>query len=123
MKVCVSSLFCKERGKVDRRGPTLGTVHQEAEVIWVDVQPHLLIQQGGGFLLGEGELLGADLVELSCCPETPQRQLWVGATGENEVDVLGKVLHEEGHRVVTDILGYELVIVEHQYHSLRRLGE
>ena len=51
MKACLSSLCRKERGEVDPRGPTLGAVHQEEEeeeVTGVDVQPHLLVQQGGG---------------------------------------------------------------------------
>src|SRR5215218_6596133 len=113
----------RERGEVEPRGPTLGAVHQKAEVIVVDVQPHLLVQQGGGLLLGESELLGADLGYLSPCPETPQRQLWVRTAREDEVDVVGEVLYEEGYRRESIVLDYELVVIEHHYHPLRPLGQ
>ena len=112
-----------EGGEVDPRGPPFGTLQQHREVIRADVQPHLLVQQAGGFLLGEGELLGADLVHLSPGPEPPQWQRRVGAAGDDEVDVLGEMLHEEGHRLVRVLLGYELVVIEHHDDPMGQLGE
>ena len=56
-------------------------------------------------------------------PEPPQWQRRVGAARDDEVDVLGEVLHEEGNRLVGVLLGYELVVVEHQYNPMGQLGE
>ncbi len=39
------------------------------------------------------------------------------------MNVLGEVLHEEGHRLVSVLLGYELVVVEHHYNLIGQLGE
>src|SRR5215208_1473663 len=112
-----------EGGEVDPRRPPFGTLEQDGEVIWTDFQPHLLVQQAVGFLLRECELLGADLVHLSPGPEPPQRQRRVRAAGDDEVDILGEVLQEEGHRLMSGLLGYELVVIEHQYNPTRQLGE
>ena len=112
-----------EGGEVDPRRPPFGTLEQYGEVIGADVQPHLLVQQAGGFFLGEGELLGADLVHLSPGPKPPQWQRRVRAARDDEVDVLGEVIHEEGNRLMRVLLGYELVVIEHQYDLIRQLGE
>src|SRR5215207_4959387 len=112
-----------EGGEVDPRRPPFGTLEQYGEIIGGDVQPHLFVQQVGGFLLGEGKLLGPDLVHLSPCPPPPQRQRRVRAAREDEVDVLGEVLPEEGHRLVRVVLSYELVVIENQYHPTGQLGE
>ena len=53
----------------------------------------------------------------------PQWQRRVSAAGDDEVDVLGEVLHEEGHRLMRVLLGYELVVIEHQYNLIGQLGE
>jgi len=39
------------------------------------------------------------------------------------MDVLGEVLHEEAHRFVTAVLGYQLVVIKHQYHPMGYLSE
>src|SRR5215204_5309996 len=33
------------------------------------------------------------------------------------------MLHKEGHRLVTVVLGYELVVIEHEYYPMGQLGE
>src|SRR5918995_5350133 len=88
-----------------------------------DLQPHLLVQKASRFLPGEGELLGADLVHLPPSPEPPQRQPRIRATCDDEVDVLGEVLEYVGYRFVTAVLGYELVIIEHNYQLMGQPGE
>src|SRR5215211_4545599 len=112
-----------EGGEVDPRRPPFGTLEQHREVIGADAKPHLLVQQAIGFILGEGELLGADLVHLSLGPKPSQWQRRVRAARDDDVDVLGEVLQEEGHRVMRALLGHELVVIEHQYDSLGQLGE
>src|SRR5215203_1145679 len=112
-----------EGGEVDPRGPPFGTLEQHREVIGADAKPHLLVQQAIGFLLGEGELLGAELVHLSPGTQQPQRQRRVRATRDDEVNVLGEVFHEEGHRFMRVLPSYELVVIEHQYDSSGHLGE
>src|SRR5215204_453617 len=112
-----------EGGEVDPRRPPFGPLEQNREVVRADVQSHLLVQQALGFLLCEGQLLGADLVHLSPGPKPPQRQRRVGAAGDDEVNVLGEVLHEEGHRLMRVFLGYELVVIEHQHDLMGQLGE
>jgi hypothetical protein len=69
----------REGGEVDPRGPPFGTLEQYGDIVRADVQYHLLVQQAVGFLLGEGELLVADLAHLSRGPEPPQWQRWVRA--------------------------------------------
>jgi hypothetical protein len=39
------------------------------------------------------------------------------------VDVLGEVLEQIGYRFVTAILGYAVVIIEHNYQLIGQLGE
>src|SRR5215212_324278 len=103
-----------EGSEVDPRRPPFGTLEQHREVIGADAKPHLLVQQAIGFILGEGELLGADLVHLSLGPKPSQWQRRVRAARDDEVDVLGEVLQEEGHRVMRALLGHELIVIEHQ---------
>src|SRR5215208_1746295 len=105
-----------EGGQVDTCRPPFGTLQQYAEVIRANVQSHLLVQQALGFLLCEGQLLGAYLVHLCPGPHPPQWQRRIGTAGNYEVDVLGEMVHEEGHRLVSVLLGYELVVVEHHCH-------
>src|SRR5215213_5787478 len=112
-----------EGGEVDPRGPPFGTLEQHREVIGADAKPHLLVQQAIGFLLGEGELFGADLVHLSPRPPPPKRQRRVGATRDDEVEVLGEVLNEEGHRLMDLPRAYGLVVIEHQYNRMGQLGD
>src|SRR5215203_3210031 len=112
-----------EGGEVDPRRPPFGPLEQNREVVSADVQSHLLVQQALGFLLCEGQLLGADLVHLSPGPKPPQVQGWVGPARDDEVNVLGEVLHEEGNRLMRVFLGYELVVVEHQHDLMGQLDE
>src|SRR3712207_5689409 len=98
-------------------------LEQCGEIVRADIQPHLFVQQASRFIPGEGELLGADLDHLSPRPEPPQGQPRIRATCDDEVDVLGEVLEHVGYRFVTAVLGYELVIIEHNYHLMGQLGE
>src|SRR3712207_6799694 len=98
-------------------------LEQYREIVGADTQPHLVIQQVSRFLLGEGELLGADLVHLSPRPEPPQWQQRVGAGRKDEVDFLGEVPQKVGYRLLTALLGYELEIIDHNYHTMVHLGE
>src|SRR5215207_53715 len=79
----------RERSEVDSRWPPFGTLEQYGEIIEADVEPQLLVQQAIGFLLGEGELLGADLVHLSPGPPPPKRQRRVCAARKDEMGVPG----------------------------------
>src|SRR5215208_4480280 len=121
--VLVLLILQGEGGEVDPRRPPFGPLEQYGEIIRADIQSQLLIQQALGFLLCEGELLGAYLVHLSPGPKPPQRQRWVGPARDDEVNVLGEVLHEEGHRLMRVFLGYELVVIEHQHDLIGQLGE
>src|SRR5215203_764490 len=112
-----------EGGEVDPRRPPFGPLEQNREVVRADVQSHLLVQQALGFLLCEGELLGAYLAHLCPGPQPPQVQAWVGPARDDEVNVLGEVLHEEGHRPMRVFLGYELVVIEHHYNLIGQLDE
>ena len=111
--VFVLLVLQREGGEVEPRGPSFGTLEQHREVVGADAKLHPLVEQALGFLRGEGELFGADLVHLSPGPQSPQRKRRVGAAGDDEVGVLGEVLHEEGYRLVRVLLGYELVVIEH----------
>src|SRR5215211_5043246 len=112
-----------EGSEVDPRRPPFGTLEQHREVIGADAKPHLLVQQAIGFILGEGELLGADLVHLSLGPKPSQWQRRVRAARDDDVDVLREVLQEEGHRVMRALLGHELVVIEHQDDRIGQLGD
>src|SRR5215218_6681629 len=98
-------------------------LEQCGEIVRADIQPHLLVQQASRFLPGEGELLGADLVHLTPRSEPPQGQPRIRATCDDDVDVLGEVLEYVGYRLVTAVLGYELVIIEYNYQLMGQLGE
>src|SRR5215216_2956783 len=112
-----------EGGEVDPRRPPFRTLEQHREVIGADAKPDLLVQQAVGFILQEGELLGADLVHLSLGPKPSQWQRRVRAARDDDVDVLREVLQEEGHRVMRALLGHELVVIEHQDDRIGQLGD
>ena len=112
-----------EGGQVKSRWPALGTLEQHGDIVRVDVEPQLLVEQEFGLLLREGELPGAELVQLPHGPESPQRQRRVGAATDDEVNVLGETLHEEGNGLVGLYLGYELIVIEHQHNPTGQLGE
>src|SRR3712207_7620809 len=66
-----------EGGEVEPRRPPFGALEQNGEIVRADVQPHPLIQQGSRFLLGEGELLAADLRSEEHTSELQSRQYLV----------------------------------------------
>src|SRR3712207_4743021 len=98
-------------------------LEQCGEIVRADIQLHLLVQQASRFLPGEAELLGADLVHLPPRPEPSQGQPRIRATCDDEVDILREVLEHVGYRLVTAVLGYGLVIIEHNYQLIGQLGE
>src|SRR5215203_2498544 len=112
--VLVLPILQGERSEVEARRPPFGALEQQPEVVGADVKPHRLVQKVGGFLLREGKLLVADLVHLSPRPQQSKWQRRIGAAREDQVDVLRKMLHEKSHRIMTVVIGHELVVIEHQ---------
>ena len=72
--------------------------------------------------LGERELLGADLVNSPITLSRPSGNGGSDAT-DDEVDVLGEVIHEVGHRLVRFPRGDVLIVIEHHNDPLGQLGE
>ena len=79
-----------------------------------EVQPHHPVEELPRLGRGEAEVGGAHLGELPATAEPGQRQRWVGAGRDHQVQVVGEVVEEEGHRLVHVRRFDGVVVVENE---------
>ena len=83
------------------------------------IQPHHLVEVGGGLVGREAQVGGADLDELAPRPQAGQRQRRIGAGGDHQVDLWGQVLQQERHPVLDVLRVDHVVVVEHEHDVAR----
>ena len=103
-----------ERGELEAGDPALGALVERVHVGGGEVQPHHPVEELPRLGRGEAEVGGAHLGELPAAAQPGQGQRWVGAGRDHQVQVIGKVVEEEGHRLVHLGCFDDVVVVEHQ---------
>ena len=118
MKPATSPLTGKapqgERGELEPGDPALGALIERVHVVGREVQPHHSVEELPRLRRREAQVGGAHLRELSATAEPGQRQGWVGAGGDDEAQVIGKMVEQEGHRLVHLGRVDGVVVVEHE---------
>ena len=111
-----------QRGELKAGDPALGALLERVHVGGGEVQPHDPVEELPRLGRGEAEVGGAHLGELPATAQPGQRQRRIGAGRDHQVQVIGKVVEEEGHRLV-HLGGFDdVVVVEDEDPLLPRLA-
>ena len=113
----------RERRQLESGDPAFGAPLQRGDVPRSEIQPHHLVEVGGGLVRREAQIGGADLDELAPRPQAGQRQRRIGAGGDHQVDLWGQVLQQERHPVLDVVRVDHVVVVEHQHDVVRHRAE
>ena len=89
-----------EGGELQAGDPTLRTVLQRVHVGGGELQPHHLVEELPRLGGGEAEVGGAQLGELPAAAQPGQRQRRIGAGRDDQMQLIRKVVEQEGHRLV-----------------------
>lgn len=79
-------------------------------------QAHHVAEVGGRLGVGEPEVGGPDLQQVTPRPPARQRQRWIGSTGDHQADMGRRVFHQERQRLVDLGCLDRVVVVEHEGH-------
>ena len=90
----------RERGELEAGDPAFGALLERVHVGGVEVQAHRLVEELPRLIRGEAEVGAADLDELPAAAQPRQRQRRVGAGRDHQVQLVGQVVEQEGHRLV-----------------------
>ena len=85
----------RQRGQLQRGDPAFGACLERGDVALAQPQTHRAVEVGRGLLGGEAQVGGADLDQLTACPQLGQRQRRVGPGGEDDVQLRRLVLEQE----------------------------
>ncbi|MGD8997907.1 MAG: hypothetical protein PVH80_07345, partial [Anaerolineae bacterium] len=77
-----------------------------------EVETHAGVEEGGGLPGGEAEVSLTQLGQLAAPAQPGDRQGWVGAGGDDQVQAGRQVVEQEGERVVDGLGRDEVVVVE-----------
>ena len=83
----VSATLHRERGELEGCDPAFGARLEHRDVRRRQVQAHHLVQVGDCLLCREPEVARADLGEPATRAQAGQRECWIGACGDHQVDV------------------------------------
>ena len=87
---------------------------RRSDVVGCQLQPHRPVQQGQGLFVGELQVGGPDLGQLSPGSHPGQRQRRVGTGRQRHVDACWEVVQEQGQGPVADRVGDQVVVVQDQ---------
>src|SRR4029079_9113761 len=78
--------------ELQRRDPTLGPSVEDCDIARRQPQTHRAVEVGAGFLLGEAQVGGADLDEVTPRTKSSQGARWICARDENHVKLARRVV-------------------------------
>src|SRR5918996_1548156 len=91
----VGSPAQRESSEIQACGPTLRPLVQPRHVFWIEAQLEHTVQEHGGLLVGEAQLLRSDLVQLTAGAQPRKRQWRIAASAEDDVQRRRQVLEQE----------------------------
>ncbi len=103
----------RQPGQVEGRGPALGPPHQRLQLVGGDAQAERP-QQLVAFPLGHHQVAGAELVDPAVGPQAADRQLGLGAGGEDQLGPRRQVGGERRHHLERRGVLDPLEVVEHE---------
>ena len=110
----VVSALHRQCRQLDRRDPAFGTHLERCDIRRRQFEPHHAVEVRRGLVGREAQVGGADLDEFAPPAQPRERQRGIGAAGEHQVDLRGKVLQQMGHSVLDLARLDDVVVVEHQ---------
>ena len=114
----VPSLHGQAR-KLDRRDPAFGPRLQGRRVRCGQGEAHDIRKVGGGLAVGELQVGGTDLDEVSANAQARQRQRRIGTRGDHEVDVRRQVIDQELDAAQDLRRSDHVEVVQHQHDVVR----
>ena len=120
MKPATSLRPCmRERRELEAGDPAFGPDVQSGDIISREAQGHHVVEEGGGLVRGETQIVGADLEQLTTRAQATERQRRIGAARDNQVQLWRQVVEQKGHALVNRLGVDQVVVIEHQQDVLR----
>jgi hypothetical protein len=94
------------------RRPALKLSLPALDLFWPQVEAHGVLKECGRLIQAEAQVLGAQLQELAPGTITRQRQGWVGARRDGEVQPRRQMIQQEGQALVDRGLLDQMIVVE-----------
>ena len=104
----------RERRQLERGDPAFGPACENGELACREVQCHHVLEVRRGLVGGEPQIGRADLNELAAGAQPSERQRWVGAAGNHQVDMRRETVNEEGHSLVDLAVVYDVEVIQHE---------
>ncbi len=102
----------RERDQVQTGNPAFRPTHQPLQLFFRERRGEHLAQKLTCFALLEAQFVRTNLDQLPVGSQTRKRQVWVHAAGEDQMQMSGQMLQEEGHALVNARLFDHLIIVQ-----------
>jgi hypothetical protein len=110
----------RQRRQLQTSRPPFGPGLQCSDLCWFEAEAHDLVEEPLGLLLGESEIGGSELDELTAGSQAGQRQRWVRAGRDGEGDLTRQVVQEERNRLVDGDRVNDVVVVKGKARSAVR---
>ena len=104
----------RQRRQLQRGNPALGTPAQRVDVTRIKLEAHRAVEIGGRFVVGETQVRGPNLRQLSAGPEPGQRQRGIGPARHDDVERRRSVLDQVGDRLVNVVRLDDVVVVQNE---------
>ncbi len=109
----------RDGGELQPGDPAFSARLQRGDGVGAQVQPHCLVQEGGGFVDGEAQVGGAHFGQLAARSQPRQRQRRVFARGDHQVQGRRQMLNEKCQRLPDRGRLDDVVVVQHQQRRRR----
>ena len=113
----------RQRRELESGDPSLGALLEGDDLLRGERETHHVVEVCLGLIGSEAKVRGANLDQLSAYPPPRQGQVRVGSRTDDDVDVRGEVVQEEGDGPVDVAVVDEVVVVQDQPRLDGRLRE
>ncbi len=113
----------RERRQLKPGNPSFRARFQASNFFIRQCQSHHLLQKVGSFLAAQAQVCLAYLQHLSPRAQARQRERWIGATGQQHVQIGRKMLKHKLERIVNRLVANQVIIIQNQSRVLRKLRQ
>ena len=104
----------REGCQLEAGNPAFGARFQCGDICRREVEAHHLVEKVGSFGRRKPQVGGAQLGQLVPNAQTGQRERWILAGGNDQVDLGGQALDQKGKRIVNRLGINDMVIIQHE---------